>query len=104
MEKSEKSLISDKKPKKRNRKDAKTKGKDDDISSSSSDSGPDSEELDKMEQLELVKNGLRETRRILENIDKNGSMYAQFYQIFLMFCGKLIDDMEDDDESVNWSQ
>ena len=31
-------------------------------------------------------------------------MYAEFYEIFNMFCGKLTDDLDDDDESVNWSQ
>jgi len=30
-------------------------------------------------------------------------MYAEFYEIFQMFCGKLTDDL-DDDESVDWSQ
>ena len=30
-------------------------------------------------------------------------MYAEFAEIFNMFCGKLTDDL-DDDESVNWSQ
>ena len=69
----------------------------------SSDSEPDSEELDKMEQLNLIKAALQQTRKILENIDKNGSLYAEFYEIFQMFCGKLTDDL-DDDESVNWSQ
>lgn len=69
----------------------------------SSDSEPDSEELDKMEQLNLIKAAVQQTRRILENIDKNGSLYAEFYEIFNMFCGKLTDDL-DDDESVNWSQ
>ena len=82
--------------------DAKTKGKDDDLPSSEEDE-PDTEEIDRMEQLDLVKKALQETRRILENIDENGSMYAQFYDIFLRFCGKLTDDL-DDDESVNWSQ
>ena len=69
----------------------------------SSDSEPDSEELDKMEQLNLIKIALQQTRRILENIDPNGSLYAEFAEIFNMFCGKLTDDL-DDDESVNWSQ
>ena len=69
----------------------------------SSDSEPDSEELDKMEQLNLIKIALQQTRRILENIDSNGSLYAEFAEIFNMFCGKLTDDL-DDDESVNWSQ
>ena len=74
-------------------------------SDSESNPEPDSEELDKVEQLEVVKNSLRETRRILENIDPNGSMYAQFYEIFRLFCGKLTEDLDDDDdESVNWSQ
>lgn len=82
--------------------DAKTKGKDDDLPSSEEDE-PDTEEIDRMEQVDLVKKALQETRRILENIDDNGSMYAQFYDIFLRFCGKLTDDL-DDDESVNWSQ
>lgn len=78
----------------------KGKGKDDDLPSS--DSEPDQEEIDKMEQLDLVKKALHETRRILEDIDPNGSLYAEFHEIFRMFCGKLIDDF-DDDESVNWS-
>ena len=83
--------------------DAKNKGKDDDLPSSEEE--PDTEEIDRMEQLDLIKKALQETRRILENIDENGSMYAQFYDIFLRFCGKLTDDLdEDDDESVNWSQ
>ena len=69
----------------------------------SSDSEPDSEELDKMEQLNLIKSALQQTRKILENIDSNGSLYAEFAEIFNMFCGKLTDDL-DDDESVNWSQ
>ena len=69
----------------------------------SSDSEPDSEELDKMEQLNLIKTALQQTRRLLENIDSNGSLYAEFAEIFNMFCGKLTDDL-DDDESVNWSQ
>ena len=77
--------------------DAKTKGKDDDLPSSEEEPEPDTEEIDRMEQLELVKNALRETRKILENIDENGSMYAQFYDIFLRFCGKLTDDLDDDD-------
>ena len=55
-----------------------------------------------MEWLNLVKNAVQESRRILENIDPNGSLYAEFYEIFQMFCGKLTDDL-DDDESVNWS-
>lgn len=68
-----------------------------------SDSGPDSEEIDKMEQLDLIKKALEETRRLLEDIDVNGSLYSEFHEIFKLFCGKLIDDF-DDDESVNWSQ
>lgn len=84
-------------------KGGKGKGKGD-VSDESSDSGNDSEEFDKMEWLNLVKNALQQTRRILENIDPNGSMYAEFYEIFNMFCGKLTDDLDDDDESVNWSQ
>ena len=69
----------------------------------SSDEEPDSEELDQMEQLGLIKTAVQQTRRILENIDKNGSMYAEFAEIFNMFCGKLTDDLDDDDdESVNW--
>ena len=47
---------------------------------------------------------MADTRRILENIDENGSMYAEFFEIFNMFCGKLTDDLDDDMESVNWSQ
>ena len=74
-----------------------------DESGSESDPEPDTEEIDRMQQLDLVKNALRETRKILENIDPNGSMYAQFYEIFTLFCGKLTEDI-DDDESVNWSQ
>ena len=31
-------------------------------------------------------------------------MYAEFFEIFNMFCGKLTDDLDDDMESVNWSQ
>lgn len=81
----------------------KGKGKGD-VSEESSEQDPDSEEFDKMEWLNLVKNALQQTRRILENIDPNGSMYAEFYEIFNMFCGKLTDDLDDDDESVNWSQ
>ena len=58
-----------------------------------------------MEQLGLIKTAVQQTRRILENIDKNGSMYAEFAEIFNMFCGKLTDDLDDDDdESVNWDQ
>ena len=90
------------KDKKAAKADAKTKGKDDDLPSSEEDE-PDTEEIDRMEQVDLIKKALQETRRILENIDENGSMYAQFYDIFLRFCGKLTDDL-DDDESVNWSQ
>ena len=82
-------------------KTGKGKGKDDDMPSE--DSEPDSEDYDKWEQLQLVKQALQETRKILENIDPNGSLYAEFYEIFQMFCGKLTDDL-DDDESVNWSQ
>ena len=52
----------------------------------------------------MIKNAVAETRRILENIDENGSMYAEFFEIFNMFCGKLTDDLDDDMESVNWSQ
>lgn len=53
----------------------------------------------------MVKSALAETRKLLENIDENGSMYAQFYEIFKLFCGKLTDDLDDDDDqSVNWSQ
>ena len=77
------------------------KGKDDDMSESSSD--PDSEELDKWDQLDLIKKALAESRKVLENIDKNGSLYAEFYEVFKMFCGKLTEDL-DDDESINWSQ
>ena len=84
-------------------KSARGKGKGKDDSFESSDSEPDTEEYDKMEQLELIKKAVAETRRILENIDPNGSLYAEFYEIFKMFCGKLTDDL-DDDESVNWSQ
>ena len=51
----------------------------------------------------MIKTALQQTRRILENIDVNGSLYAEFAEIFNMFCGKLTDDL-DDDESVNWSQ
>ena len=83
-------------------KGGKGKGKDDDLPSSS-DSDPDQEEIDKMEQLDLIKKALHETRRLLEEIDVNGSLYSEFHEIFNMFCGKLIDDF-DDDESVNWSQ
>ena len=90
------------KDKKAAKAEAKTKGKDDDLPSSEEDE-PDTEEIDRMEQVDLIKKALQETRRILENIDENGSMYAQFYDIFLRFCGKLTDDL-DDDESVNWSQ
>ena len=56
-----------------------------------------------MEQLDLIKKAVAETRRILENIDTNGSLYNEFYEIFSMFCGKIVEDL-DDDESVNWSQ
>lgn len=56
-----------------------------------------------MEQLNLIKKALEDTRRILEDIDENGSLYHEFHEVFRMFCGKLIDDL-DDDESVNWSQ
>ena len=52
----------------------------------------------------MIKNAVADTRRILENIDENGSMYAEFFEIFNMFCGKLTDDLDDDMESVNWSQ
>lgn len=89
------------KKKQKGNKGGKGKGKDDDLPSSESE--PDSEELDKMDQLDLIKKALQESRRILENIDKNGSLYAEFYEVFKMFCGKLTDDL-DDDESVNWSQ
>ena len=47
-----------------------------DESGSESDPEPDTEEIDRMQQLDLVKNALRETRKVLENIDPNGSMYA----------------------------
>ena len=57
--------------------DGKGKGKEDGVATKgkgmedlpSSDSEPDSEELDKMEQLNLIKTALQQTRRILENID-----------------------------------
>lgn len=45
------------------------KGKGKDADYPSSDSEPDSEEIDKWEQLTLIKNALQQTRRILENID-----------------------------------
>ena len=44
-----------------------------------------------------MKNALGETRRILEELDNNGSLYAEFYEVFKMFCGKLTDDLDDDD-------
>ena len=69
----------------------------------SSDSEPDTEDFDRMEQLDLIKKAVAETRRILENIDTNGSLYNEFYEIFQMFRGKIVEDL-DDDESVNWSQ
>lgn len=55
----------------------------------------------------MVKNSLWYTRRILEDIDENGSLYVQLWHIFNMFCGKLVNDQEnlsiDDDSESNLS-
>ena len=67
----------------------------------------DSDDEDPMEYLDLVKNSLWHTRRILEDIDENGSLYVQLWHIFNMFCGKLVNDPEnlsvDDDSESNLS-
>ena len=67
----------------------------------------DSDDEDPMEYLDLVKNSLWQTRRILEDIDENGSLYVQLWHIFNMFCGKLVNDPEnlsvDDDSASNLS-
>ena len=50
--------------------------------------------------LGLVKNALFESRRILEDIDENGSLFLQIWEIFKIFCGRLMTDI-DDDESLS---
>ena len=66
-------------------------------------SEPDSDGDDPMEYLQLVKSALFNTRKILEDVDENGSLYIQLWHIFNMFCGKLVNDEEnlsiDDSES-----
>ena len=64
-----------------------------------SDDGEESEEEDPMEYLDLVKSALFETRRILEDIDEHGGLYLQIWEIFNIFCGKLINIDDDDSES-----
>jgi len=63
----------------------------------------DSDDEDPMEYVELVKSALFNTRRILEDVDENGSLYVQLWTIFNMFCGKLMKDEEnlDDDSSIS---
>ena len=67
----------------------------------SDDDGEESEEEDPMEYLDLVKSALFETRRILEDIDEHGQLYLQIWEIFNIFCGKLIN--IDDEDSVSLS-
>ena len=66
-----------------------------------SDEGEESEEEDPLEYLDLVKSAMFETRRILEDIDEHGGLYLQIWEIFNIFCGKLIN--LDDDESESQS-
>ena len=61
----------------------------------------ESEEEDPMEYLGLVKSALFETRRILEDIDEHGQLFLQIWEIFNIFCGKLLN--VDDDESLSMS-
>jgi hypothetical protein len=67
----------------------------------SDEDGEESEEEDPMEYLDLVKSALFETRRILEDIDEHGQLYLQIWEIFNIFCGKLIN--IDDDDSFSQS-
>lgn len=62
------------------------------------DDPEESEEEDPMEYLGLVKSALFETRRILEDIDEHGQLFLQIWEIFNIFCGKLLN--VDDNESL----
>lgn len=69
----------------------------------SSDDSEDSEEANKMEYVNLIKDALFESRKILENLEEQGYLKEQIREIFNLFTGNLITEIEDD-VSLNWSQ
>ena len=68
-----------------------------------SDSETSEEEADKMEYVDMIKDALFESRKILENLEEQGFLKEQIREIFNLFTGNLITEVEDD-VSLNWSQ
>lgn len=56
----------------------------------SSDSETSEEEANKMEYVDMIKDALFESRKILENLEEQGFLKEQIREIFNLFTGNLI--------------